>query len=182
MPRALLFILVLTVFPRPAFAVEVVWMELQAGFGYRDETTACEVQSSFGNDVRLVLELEGDVAVRGRLKRGAVLFPMKDLTLKPEELGAITLQRDPSGNAWLRRAELSERMVIWLVHQLAGLICPLPQALKTVTAAPIPFDFEGKGLGVDSVVNPSREVRFQGTRKDGKPYRALLKLVQRQYL
>lgn len=165
---------------RPAAAAEYDWLILEAAFNYRDFNFACSTEP--GNRLYLRLEKEGGRVTGAVLKEGelAPLPSAYNIVFTPEEVSALTFQRDDRGRTWLLSFPITGRLTNWLFNHGGGTCLAREFASLTSSHAALSFQVPATHNIPGLFHSDSNLISLSGTTTRAGNFSADLKVVQKQ--
>jgi hypothetical protein len=169
-----------------ARAVDITWVKMDINFAYQDLSKSCYPQKS-ADELYLATEHEGDKISRIVISNYIYVWPYKyiykSIELNREEIADSKLYRDAKDRYWIKNLKLNENSLKWILYWIPQKYgyCTPSQPLKTLSAAPVLYEFETEGIDEGILISYSKYFSFSGQREDGQNYTAKLRLVQKEF-
>ena len=165
-------------------ATEVVWFDFRLNHSYADLEMSCD-NFFIGSSLYFAAEIDSGKLTHAALHnthRGEARD--KAIQLSADTLAQIELYQDLQGKYWIKKLPLDATLFKWvLFHIPRGTFpqeCLLPQALKSISLAPIVFEFDIKDLE-EFRFSSSKRSSVTGLRQDGEKYDAKIQLVEQEF-
>lgn len=179
MSRVLKLVLFAFLLPIASFASDIWWVNLTPVVEYQDLTQSCS--PFITSQLYLVSEVDGDHLVSASLKRGKQKTD-PSIQLLSEELGGISLHRDPSGRLWIQRLSLNRRLLQWAIKYGSDLDtgCDIAD-FKSVNPEPADFIFDMSVPDGGGFQCKTQQLQFQGVTVPGASFKGSLYFQQNFY-